>query len=179
MGMGNIRREAISAACSLFPDTEFCCWLEPEKPNLSIFIYPMVALMSEEKTELGMFNRVSMTSYPIEQAYYYLFCRAVASKLIGFDLDYAFGPMIMSKAATQYFLDYKGEYGDRWEAIMIPRLRIMKQGIRVSLLNIDFKNDPRMTEIESGDPDVILERIEQLNNVIPSLIKEWAKPSQS
>lgn len=175
MGMGNIRREVISAACSLFPDAEFYCWLEPEKPNFPMFISPMVMLMSQEETVLGLFNRVSMTSYPTEQAYYYLFCRSVANKLMGFDLDYAFGPMIMSKSATQYFLEYGGEYGDRWEAVLVPRLRIIKQGIGVSILSIDFENDPRMTAIESGNPSIILKRLEQLNNVIPSLINEWNK----
>lgn len=175
MGMGNIRREVIGTACSLFPDVEFYCWLEPEKPNLPAFILPMATLMSQEKSGLGLFNRVSMTSYPTEQAYYYLFCRAVASKLVGFDLDYAFGPMVMSKSATRYFLEYGGEYGDKWEAILIPRLRIIKQGIGVSLLSIDFENDPRMTAIESGNPSIVLKRLEQLNNIIPSLIKEWDK----
>ena len=175
MGMGNIRREAISAACSLFPDAEFYCWLEPEKPDLPRFISSMVTLMSREKSGLGLFNRVGMGSYPTEQAYYYLFCRAVASKRIGFDVDYAFGPMVMSKLATGYFLEYGGEYGDQWEAILVPRLQIIKQGIGVSILSIDFENDPRMTAIESGDPSMVLKRLEQLNNVIPSLIKEWDK----
>lgn len=177
MGMGNIRREAISAACSLFSDADFYCWMEPEKPNLPKFFLPIVKLMSQEKSGLGLFNRIKMTSYPTEQAYYYLFCRAVASKLVGFDLDYAFGPMVMSKPTTRYFLEYQGEYGDKWEAILVPRLRIIRQGVGVSLLCVNFKNDPRMTAIESGNQNMMLKRLEQFNNVIPSLIEEWNKPS--
>ncbi len=173
MGMGNIRREVIREASSLFPKAEFYCWLEPEKSDLPRFISPMVALMSKEKSGLGIFNRTSMASYPPEQAYYYLFCRTVASNLVGFDFDYAFGPMVMSKLATRFFLEYMGEYGDKWDAILVPRLRIMKHAMGTSLLPIDFENDSRMTAIESGDPNMMLKRIEQINNVVPSLIKEW------
>src|SRR5262249_23040060 len=114
--------------------------------------------------------------YPAEQAYYYLFCRVAATKLVGFDLDYAFGPMMMSKPAIQYFLGYQGDYGDKWDSILIPRLRVIKRGETISLLPIDFKNDPRMTAVESGNPTLILKRLEQFNNVIPSLIREWERP---
>lgn len=60
MGMGNIRREAINAARSLFPNTEFYCWLEPEKPDLPRFISPMVTLMSQENSGIGLFNRIKI-----------------------------------------------------------------------------------------------------------------------
>jgi len=173
--MGNIRREVISMARSLFPNAEFYCWLEPEKPNLIKHIFPIITVMSRENSTLGLFNRAGMTSYPSEQAYYYLFCRAAASKLMGFDLDYAFGPMIISKSAIRWFLEYNGEYGDKWDAILVPRLRIIKQRMRITLLPINFENDPRMTAVESGNSSVILKRLEQFNNIIPSLIKEWNK----
>jgi len=80
----------------------------------------------------------------------------------------------MSKRAIQYVLDYSGEYGDKWEAILIPRLRIIKEGLGISIVPIDFENDSRMTAIESGNPTMVLKRLGQLNNIIPSLIKEWA-----
>lgn len=92
-GTGNIRREAILAALNVFPETKYLCWLEPEKPDMVRFIEPMYTKMKQEQSGLGMFNRTAMSSYPPEQAHYYLFCRSVASQLIGFDLDYAFGPM--------------------------------------------------------------------------------------
>ena len=173
-GMGNIRREAIATACSLFPNATYYCWLEPEKSNLPMFIPSIVRIMYQQDSELGLFNRTCMVSYPTEQALTYLFCRTVASNLVTFDIDYAFGPMVMSKRAIQYVLDYSGEYGDKWEAILIPRLRIIKEGLGISIVPIDFENDSRMTAIESGNPTMVLKRLGQLNNIIPSLIKEWA-----
>jgi hypothetical protein len=177
MGMGNIRREALSVAHSRFLGAKWFCWLEPEKPDIVQFIVPMVNLMWQEQSALGIFNRTDMTSYPPEQAHYYLFCRAVATHFIGFDIDYAFGPMIMARVATRYFFEYKGEYGDKWESILIPRLRIINDGLGVSIFPINFKNDWRMTKAEIGNMIVILKRLEQFNNVVPSLITEWRRLS--
>lgn len=180
-GMGNIRREAILNAMTNFQNAEYYCWMEPEKPNLAKFIKPMVSKMKKEKSALGIFNRNGMTSYPSEQAHYYLFCRAVASKLLGFDFDYAFGPMILSSSAVNYFTEYKSKFDDKWDSILVPRIDVLAAGLPVSFLGIDFENDPRMTLIESGNPKMILKRIEQFNNVVPSLIERIhtiAKPPQ-
>lgn len=110
-----------------------------------------------------------------EQVYYYLFCRTVASYLVGFDLDYAFGPMIVTKASAPFFLNYSGEYGDLWDSVLIPRLRIIRSGLSYAVKTVDFNNDPRMTAIESGNLKMILKRVGQLQNVVPSLIAEWQK----
>jgi hypothetical protein len=174
-GMGNVRKEALRAALDRFPNAKYLCWLEPEKTNMVQFVEPMCAKMTREQSALGMFNRMDMSSYPPEQTHYYLLCRAVASQLVGFDLDYAFGPMITTRSATSYFLEYRGEYGSKWDSILIPRLRIIKTGAGLSILPIDFRNDLRMTQVESGNETIILKRIEQLNNVVPSLIAEWQK----
>jgi hypothetical protein len=174
-GMGNIRREAMFEALKAFPEAKYLCWLEPEKPDMVRFVKPMCSKMEQEQSVLGMFNRITMSSYPAEQAHYYLFCRAVATQLIGFDLDYAFGPMMVVNSAVSYFLEYRGEYGDKWDSILIPRLRIINGNTGMSVLPVDFQNDPRMTLAESGNPAIILKRLEQFNNVIPSLISEWER----
>lgn len=174
MGMGNIRREAIKETFSRFPNANYICWLEPEKPDIIKFIVPMVNKMEQDKASLGVFNRKNMSSYPSEQSHYYQFCRAVATQFVGFDLDYAFGPMIITHSSVPYFLNYHSEYGDKWDSILIPRIRIIKNNLTISVLPINFQNDKRMTLIESGNPTIILKRLEQFNNVIPSLVKEWS-----
>jgi hypothetical protein len=174
-GMGKIRRKALQVAMDKFPSASHCFWLESEKPDMPRFLETMIRLMRTEDAPLGLFNRISMDSYPEEQAHYYLFCRAVASKLVSFDLDYAFGPMVVSREGASYFLRYGGEYGDKWEAILIPRLRAIRQKVRIAILPVDFKNDSRMTAVESGNPSLIMKRVEQFNNVIPSLLTEWQR----
>lgn len=174
-GMGKIRREALRVAMNCFPSAFYYFWIEPEKPDMPRFLEGMINLVKTKRATLGLFNRINMSSYPEEQACYYLFCRAVASKLVGFDLDYAFGPMVISRENTSHFLQYSGEYGDRWEAILIPRLRAIRQKACIAILHVNFKNDPRMTTVESGNPSLIMKRVEQFNNVIPSLLTEWQK----
>lgn len=172
-GMGNVRREALAASLKHFPDAKYICWLEPEKPDMAQFIAPMVQFMKQEQSVMGIFNRREMSSYPAEQAYYYLFCRSIASKLVGFDFDYAFGPMMLTPQTLQYFLEYESNFGDKWDSILVPRLRVIKAGLQLSRLSIGFRNDKRMTEVETGNADMILKRITQFNNVVPSLLSEW------
>ena len=172
-GMGNVRREALRAGLCLFPQASYYFWLEPEKSQIPLFVEPLIRLMQGNNAVMGVFNRNSMSSYPEEQAYFYLTWRTVTSKLIGFDIDYAFGPLVLTKESLPYFLEYNGEYGDKWDALLIPRLRVIKSRASVVVLPIDFKNDPRMTQIESGNITMILKRIEQMNNIVPSLIQEW------
>jgi hypothetical protein len=174
-GMGNARREALLTGSERFPSATHYLWLEPEKPDMPEHAICLWHQMQAENTALGLFNRKSMASYPSEQAHYYLFCRVVASSLLGFDLDYAFGPMILTRASLPYFLNYRGEYGDLWDSILIPRLRTMNAGLGFSIQETDFKNDLRMKNVESGNPRFILKRIDQFNNVVRSLVAEWQK----
>lgn len=173
-GMGNARRQALQSAYSRTQDETYLLWLEPEKPDLPRFAPNMYEHMLANKSPLGLFNRsqVSMNSYPSEQAHYYLFCRAVASALVGADIDYAFGPMMLRREAASRFLSYTGKYGDLWAAILVPRIPLIKRCL-FSVIEVDFQNDPRMTLIESGDTEIIMKRLQQFNNVIPALIAEW------
>ncbi len=175
-GMGNARREALQQARAKAQEGTYLLWLEPEKPDIPRYAEDMARRMVDSGSLLGLFNRsdASMDSYPSEQAHYYLFCRAVASALAGFDIDYAFGPMMLHRDATDQFLSYKGQYGDVWDSILVPRIPFIKQGL-VTTFETDFKNDRRMTRIESGDTDIVLKRLQQFNNVIPSLIAEWRR----
>ena len=174
-GMGAVRREAMRFSINKFGSNHYYLWFEPEKPSFPPLAQNVTAKLGQVKAKFCFFNRRNLDSYPPEQAYYYLFCRSVASQLVGYDLDYAFGPMIMTKTSSKFFLDYKGEYGDLWDSILIPRLRIIRSNLSSIITSVDFKNDPRMTKIESGNPEMILKRVRQLQNVIPSLIAEWQK----
>lgn len=138
------------------------------------FAHALMTLMESEQSVLGLWNRNIMDSYPKEQACYYLFCRAVASRLVGWDLDYGFGPMILTPASLPYFLKYDGRYGDQWDSILVPRLQVIHEQLGVLVKSIDFQNDPRMFAIEDGRTDIILKRIEQLGKVVPSLMTEWS-----
>lgn len=176
-GMAASRKEAIQAGIEQFPSAKYYLWLEPEKPDLPRCARVLSRRMEKEKAVLGLFNRTakSMATYPPEQAHFYLFCRVIASNLTGIDIDYAFGPMILTRESLPYFVEYEGEYGDKWDATLIPRLRVINAGLKVSICPITFHNDRRMTQIEAGDTNFALKRLAQFNNVVPALITEWQK----
>ncbi|HRH32308.1 MAG TPA: hypothetical protein PLK06_03200 [bacterium] len=173
-GMSNSRREALQKAMQYADSNTHLLWLEPEKPDLPRYAKNLRRAMIEANARIGLFNRtpLSMLSYPVEQSHYYQFCRAVASAFAGFDIDYAFGPMMLHVEATSDFLNYKSQYGDLWDAILVPRIPFLKRG-EVVVMDADFLNDARMTAIESGSTAMILKRLQQFNNVIPSLINGW------
>lgn len=175
-GIGHARRQALHAARESIP-SPYYLWVEPEKPDLPRFANRLKRLMKREETRLGLFNRISLKSYPVEQALYYAFCRSVASQCIGFPIDYGFGPMIIANDAVDEFLSYRGDYGDLWDSILIPQLRILRTDRKISILRVPFRNDSRMTHVESGNPTFVLKRVEQLANVIPSLLSEWQRLS--
>lgn len=174
-GMGNARREALREAVAHADPSSLLFWIEPEKPDMPRYVQKMCRHMVNTRAKLGLFNRTakSMSTYPSEQSHYYQFCRATARALAGFDIDYAFGPMVIHPDSVESFLKYNGRYGDAWDSILVPRIPFIQRD-EVAILEIDFQNDPRMTRIESGNVAMILKRIDQFNNVIPSLINEWS-----
>ena len=173
--MGSVRREAFRAASDMFTSATYFAWLEPEKPDIVRYLSPLMEIMSRETSTLGLFNRTeeSMKSYGKLQAYYYLFCRSLANDLLGRDIDLAFGPMIVTRDGLREILSYNGEYGDKWDALFIPRLRMITKGMRVSILNIDFINYLPMNEVERRNIAIIEKRLMQMNNVTNALIIEW------
>lgn len=173
--LGAVRRETMVAGIKRFDDSKYYLWLEPEKPTIPALAKNIISELEHAGAEFCFFNRRSMKSYPPEQAHYYLFCREVASRLVGYDLDYSFGPMIFTKASAPFFIKYHSEYGDLWDSILVPRIRIIRSNLKYAVKKIEFSNHPRMTAIESGNPKMILKRVKQLQNVIPSLIAEWYK----
>lgn len=173
--LGAVRRETMRAGIERFGDAKYYLWLEPEKPTFPALAKNIISELDHAGAEFCFFNRRSMESYPSEQAHYYLFCRSVASHLVGWDLDYGFGPMIFTQASVSFFLEYNSEYGDLWDSILVPRIRIIRSDFKYAVKTVEFQNDPRLTVVESGNPRMILKRVEQLQNVIPSLIAEWHK----
>ena len=175
MGMGAIRRQAMQAAAENFAEAGNFLWLEPEKPGMPAIAQAVCADRTKHSPSATFFNRRSMSSYPPEQAHYYMFVRSVATKMLGLNIDYGFGPMLLTKRTMRFFLDYKSNHGDLWDSILVPRVGIIRAGSLFHIAEIDFVNDPRMTAIELGNPQIILKRLEQLKNVVTSLVAECQK----
>ncbi len=173
--MGHVRREIMRIAKEKYQNNTWFLWLEPEKPDILRCALEVLSETQNVGCNECFFNRLSMSSYPEEQSHYYLFIRSIATQLFGFDFDYGFGPMLISKSGIHHFLNYDGEHGDLWDSTLVPRIRLIKSGEKFCVSGIDFRNDSRMTAVERGNPNIIIKRLAQLDNVTKSLLKEFNK----
>ena len=173
--MGSIRRQAIRAGFEIGSRVKYVVWIEPEKVNMVQFITNAAQIMARDHTLFALFNRRSLRSYPPEQALYYRFARLAYGYLQREDIDYGFGPMILTERSSEYFLQYAGEYGDMWDSILVARLRIIRAGIPYSIIEVRYRNHPLQTRVERGNVAILVKRVDQLHNVVHSLVREHRK----
>lgn len=177
LGMGSSRRQAMTEAAKLAKEHDAIIWMEPEKwtlvQSLDAIMWPVVRdqydLVVPERSQ------ISLSSYPPEQQHAEMLGNLAFQYLTGKHLDAWFGPFAMNQKALKYFLEYDGEYGDKWDSIFIPRLRIIKDGLRVASVLVDYVHPKEQTKEETGNLAFLVKRIEQLLNLVPALQKEAQK----
>ncbi len=170
-GMGKARRQALRRALAVSSERSAIVWMEPEK-------YPLVPLLGEAAADvtdhgydLVMLRRKSLASYPPEQAMAYQLIALATKYLTGIDCDFGWGPTVLSKRAVQYYLDYQGEYGDRWDSIHIPKLRIIRDGLPWKVVEVDYRHPPEQTAAETGWP-LFRKRIQQVDSLTSAIEQE-------
>lgn len=169
-GMGNARREALRHALDL--SCQAIVWIEPEKYPMVPLLHAGVRAIVDEGFDLAMFRRLTLDSYPPEQAMAYKMAGLAFQYLYGFDCDYGFGPLCMSpRAATEYFLSYHGEYGDVWDSIHIPKLRMIVEGQPFTIIDVDYRHPPEQTEAETG-VELFMKRVEQISQITDAVFRE-------
>jgi glycosyltransferase involved in cell wall biosynthesis len=174
-GMGNARRQVLREA-SLIADIDgVVIWMEPEKYTLVPLLRPAVEMVTQDKNDLVLFQRKSLASYPEEQALAYEIGALAFEKATGFKADYAFGPMALSHTGVEYMTAYNGEYGDLWDSIHIPRIRMMQDGRPWANVEVDYTHPPEQTAAEGGVGKLVIKRMEQVGNVLQSLGAELQK----
>lgn len=170
--MGDGRRQALQLATV---KNNPVIWLEPEKYPLIPLIQPAIDKITEEHRDMVMFNRHDLDSYPPEEAHMYQMCGILFNYLTGISCDFLFGPVALSNKGVDYFLRYKSPYGDKWDAIHIPKLHIMHDNLPWSQVLVDFKYPPEQREAEQGHTGLFMKRIEQLHQVSQALIQETSE----
>ena len=170
-GMGNARRQTLRLARDMATDDQAVMWIEPEK-------YPMVSLLAkgiekivDEGHDLVLFRRVTLDSYPPEQAMTYKMVALAFYYLTGIDSDYLFGPTGQSRRAVEYFLSYESKFGDLWDSIHSPKVRIIHDGLRWNIVTVDYRHPPEQTKAETG-MDLFMKRVEQIRQVVEALTYE-------
>lgn len=176
-GIGPSRRQAMTAASKLANNDGCIIWTEPEKHTLIPELYKTVEPVFRKEADLVIPQRISLASYPKEQEYAERIGNLTFYYLTGHELDLWFGPRVTNQRALQHFLEYKGDYGDRWDSIFIPILRAVAADLKVISIEVNYTHPAEQTNEESGDISFLVKRIEQLSNLVPALKTEWQKLS--
>lgn len=173
--MGASRRQAMAFAGELAGDDGVVVWMEPEKLDFVSQIAKTVRPLLAGKADMVIPRRLHMDSYPPEQAAAENIGNLAVSYLLGQEFDFWFGPMAMNQRALQEVLQYDGDYGDKWDSIMIPRLRAIAAGLRVVSEWVNYTHPAQQTFAETGNLDWLMRRVDQLKNIVPALTEEAEK----
>jgi glycosyltransferase involved in cell wall biosynthesis len=173
-GMGNAIRQSMRAAYNLGID--FIALTEPEKVDY----IPKIQLTSgvlDEGTEIVIPKRRSKQSYPQDQQFFEEIGNAYFAKITGRDFDVFFGPRTFRRNISSYFLDYNGEYGDKWDSIFVPVIDIIHKGVKIDELTIDYTHSAKQTQLEEQDPEFFKKRLIQSYNLLPTFKRHWERLS--
>jgi hypothetical protein len=170
-GMGKSRRQALyEAICAARDNDGIAVWMEPEKCTFVPKIEKLVNRMGN--ADMIIPGRKSLASYPIDQQRFEWLGNYRFYELTGTSLDIWFGPRIMNFKTAQYFLEYQGEYGDKWDSIFIPILRIIASRKKVIGMRINYEHPKSQTKEEQGNLNLFSKRREQLNSLVDAMDKE-------
>lgn len=172
-GMGSSRRQAIREAHNT--GRSIIAWTEPEKedyiPKIVDTAFPIIT----GSADLVVPRRKSLRSYPTAQQYAELFGNTFWKELTGTNLDVWFGPRTWRRELSDYFLNYDGTYGDKWDSIFIPVMDAIADGKKISGVEIEYTHPSRQTGLEEHDLTFSKKRLEQLENLILGLETHWRK----
>lgn len=172
-GMGKSRRQAIKAAHDSGRDV--IVWSEPEKECYVAEISKTVEPIVNGSSDLVVPKRRSLDSYPTAQQFAEPFGNAFWKALTGTDLDVWFGPRTWRRELSGLFLDYNGEYGDKWDSIFIPVLDVLNRGDRIASVEVDYTHPKIQRDREESDLVFYRKRVEQLQNLMEALENHWKK----
>lgn len=174
-GLGEARRQAFIEGYN--SGKEIIIWTEPEKHDLIRHIPMIVKPLIENKADIVLPSRNSIDSYPLAQQYIEPFCNLFWKELTKTDFDMWFGPRVMLRDIASFFINYKSNYGDKWDNLHLPVIDILKSGKRVVNVKIDYIHDKRQTQDEEHSISFFMKRVEQLNNLLPVFEEYWNKKS--
>ena len=167
-GMGNARRQALHQARELAPTGHAIVWMEPEKYPLVPELATPVQTLIDKRLDLVMLRRLSLESYPPEQAMSYQLIALAMKYLTGIDSDFGWGPTLMSADAVEYYLSYESAYGDLWDGIHCPKLQIIHDQLPWEIVEVDYTHPREQTEAETG-MELFGKRIAQAGQLVEAM----------
>jgi hypothetical protein len=169
--LGVARRQCIEAGVA--SGRNIIVYTDPEKNSFVSEIEKSVQPLIDGVCDFVVPRRRSMESYPRFQAYSERFINLYWKELTGWDLDITFGPRCFQRELADLFLTYEGRYGDKWDSIFIPVMRGLKDGVRISEVEVDFVYPASQRDVEENDLYFYDKRLEQVNNLITAFKAYW------
>jgi|SRR3989344_3507094 len=171
--MGGSRRQAISKCIEGSKD--IIVWMEIEKVGIIKYLSELAKPIIWREADMVIPKRKSLKSYPKAQQYAEPLGNLLWKTLTGEELDIWFGPKLFNQEISQYFLNYNGEYGDKWDSTMIPVMNAFYDGKKIINYVINYEHPKKQKKVEEGNLELDLKRIEQLSTLANPLIKHWKK----
>ncbi len=172
-GIGNSRRQAFQEAYN--SKKEIIIWTEPEKRSIIKEISKIIKPIIENKADIVIPKRKSLSSYPLEQQYAESLGNLFWKQLTGTDLDMWIGVRAFRRESCSYFLNYNGEYGDKWEILLIPVINAIYDKKKVTSIEINYQHPVEQTRLEEKDLNFFKKRIEQLTSLVGAIDSHWKK----
>lgn len=177
-GIGPAHRQLFKIASERAGEDGAICWVEPEKWPLVAELWKAGGPVLNGEADLVLPERTeeAWASYPPEQQLEEKFCNMAAHRITGLALDWSWGPFVASQAAIRHFIEYQDDYGGRYDARTIPRLRAIAAGLIVKGVRVNYAHPAEQTAEETGvlEP-FIMRRVEQVCNQIPAMYQEAKK----
>lgn len=151
-GMGASRRQCLNMG--LATEADVIVWLEPEKAPF-VPLIPPCAEMILRGYNIVIPGRKSLESYPRYQELSELRAMRNIGIMTGRpDIDWMFGPRVLSRRGAQRLADYTGPTpeDDTWHILVIPVLQeLTLDTSRVGSRLVDYTHPPEQTAAEEGD----------------------------
>lgn len=172
-GMGASRRQAIRAC--LRTTAPVIAYLDPEKHPYLGQLHRTIEPILAGACDVVVPRRRSLRSYPTAQQHSEAFINAFWRDLTSTDLDVMFGPRSWRRGLSSYFLDYDGEYGDRWDCIFVPLVDLWRDGWRMSEVVVDYEHPPAQTAAEEADRSFFWKRMDQATLLMKAIESRAAR----
>ncbi|MBT3416970.1 hypothetical protein HN425_02780 [Candidatus Woesearchaeota archaeon] len=173
ISMGEGRRMAIRNAKKA--GAEIIILLDPEKEDFIKSINKITDYLIKKDYDIIIPERKNFKGYPKFQEHLEKIGNEFWEKITKTELDMWFGTRVFKKEVANYFLDYKGEYGDLWDINNIPIMRAIKEKKKVGSIRVNFRYPKTQRDIEKENPTFLRKRIKQLDFLTKCIYEENEK----
>ena len=165
---GGSIREGIKYVVDNFGEDAIMAFQEPEKDNM-IYHYEDILRRHKHRGAYICNPRrmsISWESYPKEQYLSETFTNMYFKKMTGLDIDWMFGPVILTGSVAKYWLE---EDGKLWDAQIIPILNAYSNNVNIIEEPVCFRYPDEQKEMEEDNMEYIKKRKYQMDYMIEKM----------